>query len=244
VKRFYKQADVVPRDDEFGVALDGKPIRTPGNRPLAMPVRALAAAIAEEWQAQPLEGEIRPASMPLMRLAATGLDRVPMQRDKVIDDIARYAGSDLLCYRAQEPDDLVARQHRTWQPLLDWATERFGARLQVETGLRFHAQEPAALARYRAEVARYSTLGLAGLYVLTTSMGSLLLALATSDGHLAPEAAYEAAELDALYQVERWGEDHEAAKRRQGIRADIVNSARFLALLGPHRLQSGAALPA
>lgn len=238
MKRFYKSARAEPRDDGHGVALDGRPIRTPGNRPLVVPSAALAEAIAAEWQDQPANADIRPLDMKLMRLAATGLDRVPVLRMKVIDDTAKYAGSDTLCYRVEEPDELVARQHRMWQPVLDWAAARFGVRLLVQTGLVHQSQPPEALARYRMEVARYSDLGLSGLFNLTAALGSLVLALAVSEGHVAPEAAYEAAELEALYQVERWGEDPEAAKRRAGIRSDIHAAARYLQLLGDARFMT------
>ena len=235
MKRFYTSAEPQLRDDGHGVALDGRPIRTPGNRPLVVPSAALAEAIAAEWREQPADKDIRPLEMKLMRLAATGLDRVPPQRAKVIDDTAKYAGSDLLCYRASEPDDLVLRQHRTWQPVLEWATERFGVTMHVQNGLMHRPQPPATLERYRAEVARYSNFGLSGLFNLTAALGSLVLALAVAERRVASEAAYEAAEIDALYQVERWGEDREAAQRRAGLRADILAAARFIDLLGEAR---------
>jgi chaperone required for assembly of F1-ATPase len=238
VKRFYKQAAVLSDADGFGVALDGKPIRTPGGQRLLLPVEALAAAIAGEWQEQPAERDIRPSEMRLMRLAATGIDRVPPQRAKVIDDTAKYAGTDLLCYRADGPDDLVVRQHRAWQPVLDWAAERYGVGLLVQTGLLHHTQPEDTLRRYREEVARHSNLGLCGLFNLTASCGSLLLGLAIAEGRLDAGAGYEAAEVDALYQAERWGEDPEAARRRAGIRADIAAAATFLALLGSKRFMA------
>jgi chaperone required for assembly of F1-ATPase len=238
VKRFYKQAAVLSDAEGFGVALDGKPIRTPGGQRLLLPAEALAAAIAEEWHAQPTERDIRPNEMRLMRLAATGIDRVPPQRAKVIADTAKYAGTDLLCYRADGPDDLVVRQHRAWQPVLDWATERYGVSLLVRAALLHHPQPDDALRRCRDEVARYSNLGLSGLFNLTAACGSLLLGLAIAEGRLDAQAGYEAAEVDALYQAERWGEDREAAQRRAGIRADIAAAARFLSLLGPARFTS------
>jgi chaperone required for assembly of F1-ATPase len=235
VKRFYKQAAVLSDADGFGVALDGRPIRTPGGQRLLLPVEALAAAIAQEWQEQPAERDIRPNEMRLMRLAATGIDRVPPQRAKVIDDTVKYAGTDLLCYRADGPDDLVVRQHRVWQPVLDWAAERYGVSLLVQTGVLHRPQPEDALRRYRDEVARHSNLGLCALFNLTAACGSLLLALAIAEGRLDAQAGYEAAEVDSLYQAERWGEDHEAAQRRAGIRADIAAAAKFLALLGSQR---------
>ncbi|MCW5746847.1 MAG: ATPase [Alphaproteobacteria bacterium] len=235
VKRFYRTATAQPAGAGFDVRLDGRPIRTPAGRPLLLPGEALAAAIAQEWAEQPEKGEIRPLEMPLMRLAATGLDRVATQRAAVIDNTAKYAGADLLCYRAETPTELVVRQARAWQPLLDWAAERYGARLVLAEGIRHQAQSPAALAALAEAVAAYSDLGLSALFNLTTAMGSLVLALAVAEARLDPAAAFEAAELDALFEIEKWGEDTEATARHRTLRRDIEAGARFLDLLGAAR---------
>src|SRR5262245_58864535 len=129
--RFYKDTAVDAGDGGWRVLLDGKPMRTPAKAVLVTPTRALADAIAQDWSAVPDKGEINVAHLPLTRLAATGIDRVASQRERVIDDAAKYAGTDLLCYRAYDPESLVRRQQALWQPLLDWAAERYGARLVV-----------------------------------------------------------------------------------------------------------------
>src|SRR5262249_33756110 len=129
MKRFYKETAVDAGDGGWRVLLDGKPMRTPAKAVLVAPTRALADAIAAEWMAVPEQAEINVTHLPMTRLAATGLDRVTSQRERVIDDTAKYGGSDLLCYRATDPASLVRRQHEAWQPLLDWAAERYGARL-------------------------------------------------------------------------------------------------------------------
>ena len=237
MKRFYTTAGTTAVEGGFDVRLDGKPIRAPGGTPVILPTEALARAIAEEWQAQPADGEIKPLQMPLMRLAATGLERVPGQRDKVIADTAKYAGSDLVCYRATDPDSLVARQCKVWDPLLSWLGERFGARLEPASGVILRAQSPEALERVGAAVAAHGDLALAVLYNLTTWMGSVVLALAVSDRQLDGGAAFEAAELDALFEIERWGADAEAMLRHQRLRADIEAATRFLELLGDARLR-------
>ena len=239
MKRFYKETSVDAAPDGGGhrVLLDGRPMRTPAKAVLLLPNVDLAEAIAAEWRAVPEAAEINVAHLPLTRLAATGLDRVGIQRDRVIEDTAKYAGSDMLCYRATEPTTLVERQARLWQPLLDWAAERYGARLAVVEGLSFVEQPAAALEALRAAVAAHGDFGLSALYNLTHIAGSLVLALAVSEGHLPAEDAFAAAQLDELYQVERWGADPIATRRHEGIRVDIAAGARFLALLGSHRLK-------
>ncbi|TXL74605.1 ATPase [Vineibacter terrae] len=236
MKRFYKTVTVAPATGGFEVRLDNRPIRTPAARPLILPTEALAAEIAQEWTEQPEKGEIKPLEMGLMRLAATAIDRVTGQRHKVIDDTARYAGSDLLCYRADTPTDLVVRQARVWQPLLDWAATRYAAPLELAAGIRHRPQPPESLAALVQAVAAHSDFGLSALFNLTTAMGSVVLALAVSERHLDPSAAFEAAELDALYEIEKWGDDSEAIQRHQRLRRDIGAGARFLELLGSARI--------
>src|SRR5439155_21180803 len=175
MKRFYKETAVDAGDGGWRVLLDGKPMRTPAKAMLVTPTRALADAIAREWSAVPEKAEINAAHLPLKRLAATGLDRVATQRERVIDDTAKYAGSDLLCYRAPDPETLVRRQRDTWQPLLDWAAERYGARLVVASGTTFVAQPAEAVAALRAAVAAHGDLALSALYNLTHIAGSLVI---------------------------------------------------------------------
>jgi chaperone required for assembly of F1-ATPase len=237
MKRFYRETSVDAAGEGGGhrVLLDGRPMRTPAKAVLLLPNLALAEAIAAEWRAVPEAAEINVAHLPLTRLAATGLDRVGSQRQRVIDDTAKYAASDMLCYRATEPVSLVERQSRLWQPLLDWAAERYGARLSVVTGLSFAEQPAAALEALRAAVAGHGDFGLSALYNLTHIAGSLVIALAIAEGRLDAEQAFAAAQLDELYQIERWGEDPIATERHAGIRKDMQAGARFLALLGDAR---------
>jgi chaperone required for assembly of F1-ATPase len=239
MKRFYKETAVEEGEGGFRVLLDGKPMRTPAKAVLIVPTRRLAEAIAGEWSAVPDKAEIKVGHLALTRLATTGLDRVPGQREKVIEDTAKYGGSDLLCYRAGDPESLVERQRTTWQPLLDWVAERYGARLSVAEGLSFVTQPDDAVARLRAAVAEHSDFALSALYNLTHIAGSLVVALAVAEGRLTAEQAFAAAQLDELYQVERWGDDPIALERRTGIRNDIEAGAGFLALLEDKRLLHG-----
>ena len=237
MKRFYKETAVDLGDGGHRILLDGKPMRTPAKAVLVVPTRALAEAIAAEWGQVPDKADINVSHLPLTRLAATGLDRVTSQRARVIEDTAKYAGSDMLCFRAREPETLVKRQQETWQPLLDWAAERYGARLVIVEGLAFVEQPADAVARLAEVVAAHSDLGLSALYNLTHISGSLIVALAVAEGHLSAADAFAAAQLDELYQIERWGEDPIATKRHEGIRHDIDAGARFLALLEQQRLK-------
>jgi len=237
MKRFYKETSVEADDDGWRVLLDGKPMRTPAKAVLVLPTPALAGAIAAEWREVPEKEELDVSHLPLTRLAATGLDRVTTQRQRVIDDTAKYAASDLLCYRARDPSSLVERQQRIWQPLLDWAAERYGARLVAVEGTTFVKQPHEAVARLGEAVAAHGDLALSALYNLTHICGSLVIALAVAEGRLAAQDAFAAAQLDELYQFERWGEDPIAAQRHEGIKRDIDAATRFLALLEGERLK-------
>jgi chaperone required for assembly of F1-ATPase len=229
MKRVYRAVAVAPGDGGWQVMLDSRLLRTPAKAPLLLPNCALAEAVAAEWDAQ--VETVVPATMPLMRLAATAIDRVVPQRARVIDEVAGYAGTDLVCYRADRPAELVARQQAIWQPLVDWATLRYDAPLLVTTGVVPRPQPAGVVAAIHAAVAAFDDFSLTALHGLTTACGSVVIALALADSHLQPEAAWQASQLDETYQIENWGEDAEARRRRAAIRADIEDSCRFLALL-------------
>ena len=229
MKRVYTRVETRPLDEGWGIALDGRALRTPGKNEIRLPSAALAAAIAAEWDAQ--QGDIRPATMPLFRLAATAIDRTAAQRDLVVAETANYAATDLVCYRADLPPTLTARQHAVWQPLIDWAAQRYGARLAVTTGIIPTPQSPAALRAFAAMVAAQDDFRLTALHTLTAACGSLVVALALCEGRLDADAAFAAAQLDETFQIETWGEDTEAAAHRQALAADIAAAARFIALL-------------
>jgi len=237
VRRVYTRVETGPADGGWGVALDGRTLRTPGKNALVLPSKALAAAIAAEWEAQ--QGEIRPATMPLFRLAATAIDRTAPRRALVVDEVANYAGADLVCYRADQPPALAARQQAAWQPLIDWATTRYDAALAVTCGIVPTRQSPAALRAFAAAVAALDDFRLTALHALTGACGSLVIALALIEGLLDAEAAFAASQLDESFQIEAWGEDTEAAQRRQALAADIAAAARLIALLEPRLTAKG-----
>ncbi len=228
-KRFYENAAATEADDGHGIALDGKPVRTPAGRPLALPGAALADALAEEWAAQ---GEtIEHATMPLTRLACTALDLVPERRAETVAEVSSYAETDLICYRTDEPPALARRQADAWQPLVAWADERYGARLAVTTSITPIAQPPAALAAFRDAVEAEEDFALAGLSLVTRSFGSLVIALGLRDGRLDAAAAADASLVDERYQMERWGEDEELAARCRRVAQDAASAARLFRLL-------------
>jgi chaperone required for assembly of F1-ATPase len=229
MKRFYKDASAQAVEGGFGVALDGRTLRTPAKLPLVLPRLALAEAIAAEWQAQ--EDEVRPHTMPLMRLATTAVDLVAKRHADVVAEITNFAETDLVCYRADHPPELAARQHAIWQPLVDWATLRYDAPLVVTAGIVPVAQKPATLHALTAAVAAYEPMALTALHAATTASGSLVIALALLEGRLDAEGAFAASQLDETFQIEQWGEDYEAAARRAALKADIAAAARFVALL-------------
>ena len=228
-KRFYETAEAAAADGGHGIALDGKPVRTPAGRPLAVPGAALAGALAEEWAAQ---GEsIDRETMPLTRLACTALDLVPGRRADIVAEVAAYAETDLVCYRTDEPPALARRQAAAWQPLVAWAAERHGAHLAVTSSIAPIAQAPAALEALQDAVAGEDDFALAGLGLATRSFGSLVIALAMRGGRLDARAAADASLVDERYQLERWGEDAELAARCALVARDAADAERLFRLL-------------
>jgi chaperone required for assembly of F1-ATPase len=228
-RRFYKVVDVAERDGAFCVELDGRLVKTPRKRTLALPTRTLAAAVAAEWQSQ--GPHVDPATMPLTRIANSALDAVADGMASVAEDIAAFAGSDLLCYRAEAPLELVTRQMAAWDPVLDWAASALGTRLQTTRGIVHVGQPDEVRAAVLRRLAPYGPLGLAALHVITTLTGSALLALAHADGVIDAGAVWAAAHVDEDWQIEHWGQDSEAAGRRRAREAELRAASLLLSLL-------------
>ncbi len=229
MKRFYRRAEPAAGEGGHRVLLDGRPLRTPAGRTFLLPEAGLAAAIAEEWQAQ---GEhIEPSLMPLTRLATTAVDLMPERRGDAIAELAGFARTDLLCYRAAQPEALTDRQRRDWQPWLDWASREFGARLETTTALEPVAQPEEAVARLVARSEGLDDWRLVGLHAVTRLTGSLVLGLAVERGELDAERAFALSHLEELWEMEHWGRDTEQERRLAAIRRDLVASGRYLALL-------------
>ena len=230
-KRFYTKVAIRDEGGGASLLLDGKPVRTPGKAPLVLPNRKLAEAVAEEWRAQ---GErIDPTTMPLTKLANSAIDGVRGREEAVVDDIMAHAGSDLLCYRAEGPDGLVAAQGGHWDPVLAWAKSALQAPLVLRQGIARVAQPDSSLARIKQELKGLDAFSLAALHVMTQLTGSALLALAVALRRLTPEEAWKAAHVDEDWQISQWGEDADAAARRKNRRCDFDASARLLTLSRP-----------
>jgi chaperone required for assembly of F1-ATPase len=224
-RRFWTDVSVEPVDAGFRILLDGRPVKTPGKRELCLPSADVAAGVAAEWAAQ--ESHLDPATMPMTRIANSVIDAVVDRRDEVAADAVRYAGTDLLCYRAEGPERLVARQTERWDPLLDWIDEAHGVRLLVAEGIVHVAQDGDALARLRARVDGLDVWSLAALHVVTTLTGSFVVALALIEARLDRDTAWEIAHLDEAWNAEVWGRDGEAEARLAHRRREFDAAVRF-----------------
>jgi chaperone required for assembly of F1-ATPase len=235
VKRFWESVTISRSDGGFAILLDGKPMHLPGGAILHVQTEPLARAVAGEWREAGggKGGEMSFADTPLTRLAGTAQQRIAPNPAPTVDAIARYAESDLLCYRANAPEELVRRQARVWQPWLDWAALAFDAPLRVSTGVAYVKQHRGSIAALRRVVASLDVAALAALGVAVPALGSLVLGLALGEGRLDAATAYGLGCLDELFQAEAWGEDTEAAARRASIAADIALAERFLQLTRP-----------
>ena len=222
LKRFWKAVDVVEgqggQKGMWSVTLDGRTPKTPAHAPMTLPTEAAARLVADEWAAQ---GEfIEPGTMPATRLASTAIDRVSRVREAVADEIAAFAGSDLVCYLADHPTALAVEQAREWTPWRDWAAIELGVHLEPVEGIMHRAQDPAAIARVRELALRLDDFALTGLAMATPLLGSAVLGLALQRGVLGGEAAFELSRLDETFQERQWGVDEEAAERTAARRAE------------------------
>lgn len=224
-KRFYKVAAVAPAPGGHAVVLDGRGVRTPAKKPLVAPQQAVAESIAAEWEAQ--VDTIDPAAMPLTRLANSIIDGVADRRDEVADDIAKYFNSDLLFYRAEHPEGLVARQAQHWDPVLAWMADEFGARFVLAAGVMHVAQPESAIAAARAVLPK-DAWSLGALHVVTSLTGSALLALALAHGRLDVPQVWSAANVDEDWNLDLWGRDESVAVRHAARLRDLEAAAKVL----------------
>lgn len=229
LKRFWKAVDVSEGEGGWTVRLDGRTPKTPEGAPLTLPTEAAARLVADEWAAQ---GEfLDPATMPATRLASTAIDRVGQAREPVADEIAAFAGSDLLCYLAEAPASLVERQAREWAPWRAWAAVELGVHLEAVEGIIHRAQDPEGVARVRELALRLDDFALTSLAVATPLLGSAVLALALQRGALSGAQAFELSRLDEAFQEERWGVDADNADRTAARRAEAELLERWFKAL-------------
>jgi len=231
MKRFYKTVAAEPEGDGLSIRLDGRPVRTPARALLVLPNATLGHAVAEEWRAQ--GEEIDPRSMPLTGLANAGIDRVAPDPAKFAATLAPYAETDLLCYRAEDPPTLVAREVAAWDPLLAWARLRYDVAFELAAGIVHKPQPEATVRRLATALSARDPFALAAMSPLVTIGGSLVTALAVAEGRIGAEDAFDATHVDELWQAEQWGEDMLATQARDARRHDFLAAARFLSLLDP-----------
>jgi chaperone required for assembly of F1-ATPase len=226
MKRFYREVAILPDEAGHRILLGGRPVRTPAKQILSVPTVRLANFLAEEWRQQ--ADTIRPETMPLTRLANTALDRMPAAREAMVEEMVGHGATDLVCYRADAPPELVERQDSAWQPVLEWIAATHDVRLSVTRSILPAAQPGEALDRLREVVEQEDDWRLIGLHAATTTLGSLVLGLALAAGRLEAEAAASASLLDELFEMERWGQEKDALDRHRVLRREVHAAKRFL----------------
>lgn len=231
-KRFYKEVSVVEGEGGHAVHLDGRPVKTPAKAPLAVPTARLAELLRDEWANQ--VEVIDPRTMPVTRLVNTAIDGVSLEAQAVFEDILRFSSSDMLCYRAESPENLVLRQQEQWDPILDWASNQHGANFELIEGVMPKEQPREAIAAFSACLRKYDTpVELAVLHTVTTLTGSAILALAFAEGYLAAEDVWRLAHLEEDWTAEHWGEDAEAQNRREKRHAEFQAAVAVFEALKP-----------
>jgi chaperone required for assembly of F1-ATPase len=231
-KRFYTEVSVAEGEGGFAVQLDGKPVKTPAKNPLAVPTASLAELLRDEWANQ--VEVIDPRTMPVTRLVNTAIDGVAAEAQAVFEDILRFSSGDMLCYRADHPENLVLRQKEQWDPILDWAANEHGARFELIEGVMPEDQPREAVQAFGALLRRYDTpIELATLHTITTLTGSAILALAFADGFITGEDAWRLAHLDEDWTNEHWGTDAEAQNRREKRHEEMLAAVAVFQALKP-----------
>lgn len=224
-KRFWKEVAVLPEDDGFAVQLDGRRVKTPAKMSMLLPTRAMADAVAAEWDAQ--SGVINPANMPFTRSANAAIDKVRVQHDEVADMLAAYGDADLLCYRADSPSALVERQSARWNPALDWAAAALGARLNVNSGVVHHPQSSDILTGLSQRVHAQTPFQLAAFHDLVSLTGSLILGFGAAMNWRDPGDIWNLSQLDEHWQQEQWGLDDEAQALSAIKKQAFLHAKRF-----------------
>ncbi|MEX5730116.1 chaperone required for assembly of F1-ATPase [Rhodovulum iodosum] len=227
-KRFWKEAEVSPAEGGHTVLLDGRQVKTPAKAALVMPTAAMARAVAGEWDTQ--QDRVRPETMPVTRAVNSAIDRVRPQQDEVAALIAAYGDSDLICYRAEGPEALCARQCAAWDPLVDWARDALEAPLVVVAGVIYRPQPAPSVAAMRARVAGLDAFELTALHDLVSLSGSLVIGLAATEDWADPEDLWARSRIDETWQQELWGADEEAVEAAETKKAAFLQARRFFDL--------------
>ena len=230
LKRFWTEASVSETEGGYAVLLDGRGVKTPAKTSLVVPTVELARAIADEWDAQ--EGTIDPTSMPFTRSANAAIDKVNHQFDEVVNLLAEYGETDLLCYRADSPIELTQRQAQAWDPLLSWAKDTLGADLSPANGVMFVEQPARSLNHLKTVLLDQSAFQLTATYDLISISGSLILGLAVCKGKISAQEAWDLSRIDEIWQIEQWGEDEEATEVAEIKANSMRHAGQFFAMSG------------
>ncbi|WP_343314131.1 ATP12 family chaperone protein [Brucella sp. BE17] len=228
-KRFYERVEVAEVEGGFAVHLDGRPVKTPARNLLLLPTAAAVQIVADEFDAQ--EKHVDPVKMPATRLVNTAIDGIALDPQAVLEDILRFAGTDLLCYRADTPQELVSRQTAQWDPLIDWA-ETLGARFALAEGVMHVEQPREALAAFGVHLSAFrEPIALACLHTMTTLTGSAIVGLAIAKQEITADQGWSLAHIDEDWTIEQWGEDAEASARRKTRLVEMMVADRVLKVL-------------
>jgi chaperone required for assembly of F1-ATPase len=229
-KRFWKTATSAACEGGYTILLDSRVVKTPGKQTLVVPTYDLAQAIAHEWDAQ--VGLIKPDQMPMTRYANSAMEKVTPQFDEVTRYLAAYGETDLLCYRAIGPEDLVLRQELAWDPLLDWCKQSLGASLIATAGVMYIQQPQISLLHLLDHVQDLTPFQISAFHDLVAISGSLVLAFAVAEGHIGPAEAFQTSRIDEHWQAEQWGQDEEALELEASKQKALLEAHRFFALCG------------
>lgn len=224
-KRFWTDTQISALETGFTVTLDGRPVRTPAKSALVLPTRALAEAVAREWDAQ--EGQIKPLEMPFTRAANAATDKVTPQHSEVADLLAAYGDSDLICYRASDPRGLVERQNRGWDPLVDWSATALKAPLQVYVGIMHEEQPQASIASLTRRVHAFDPYQLTAFHDLVSLSGSLIIGFAVTQDYAPATDLWDISRIDEIWQAEKWGHDEEAERMTALKRDAFLHAEQF-----------------
>lgn len=224
-KRFWKATAAVETEGGYQIELDGRPVKTPAKTLLVLPTADMAAAVAAEWDAQ--DKVIDPLTMPVTRGANAAIDKVATQRDEVIEMLAAYGDTDLLCYRADGPEGLISQQSEAWDPLLAWAEQTYGVRFKTAAGVMHIAQDPRNLPRLTQELCVMTPFQIAAAHDLISLSGSLVIALAVTQSHMTPAQGWAASRVDEEWQFAQWGEDEDARALEMIKRQSFYDAAKF-----------------
>lgn len=227
-KKFWSETAAVEVDGGYSVQLDGRPIKTPAKSAFVVPTLAMAEEVATEWGAQ--EDTVKPETMPFTRSANAAIDKVTIQHAEVADMVADYGDSDLLCYRADSPRELNARQAAAWDPYLDWADAKFNARLAPRSGIMHQPQDPRAIENLRRQVHAFDAFELTAVHDLVGLSGSLILGLSAALEFESPDVIWDISRVDERWQAEQWGDDDEALEVEAKKKAEFLHAAKFFAL--------------